>query len=284
MDQSKKILAVLAHPDDETFGMGGTLALYARQGVDVYLMCATRGEAGEVDSQYMLDYSSIAELREAELRCAAEELGMQNVFFMDYRDSGMPGTADNQHPNAFINAPLETVAGEVVRYIRELKPDLVLTFDPVGGYHHPDHIHIHNATVAAYEAAGDPEKYPEMGEPYQPKKLLFHLFPRNFVRWGIRLLKLTGQDPTRFGRNKDINLVELAGDKDYPSHYHINYKKVGHVKETASNCHASQLNFSDQSPLLMRIIRQLTSGRDRFMQAAPPVSDSYRANDLFVDI
>lgn len=284
MSETKKILVVLAHPDDESFGMGGTLALYAKQGAEVTLVCATRGEVGEVDPQFMEGFDSIAELREAELRCAAENLGMKTIHFLGYRDSGMPGMEANQHPNAFINAPVDKVAGQVVRFIREIKPDLVLTFDPVGGYHHPDHIHAHNAAVAAFHAAADPEQYPEMGEPFQPNKLLYHLFPRGFVRWGVRLLRLIGQDPTQFGRNKDINLLELAGDEDYPPHYRINYKKVDHLKEAASSCHASQINFSDQSPLFLRILRRVTSGKDQFMQAYPEVPDNYRARDLFADI
>ena len=284
MSKPKKILAVLAHPDDESFGMGGTLALYARQGAEVHLMCATKGEAGDVDSKYLLEYNSIAERREAELMCAAGILGMQKVHFMGYRDSGMTGSEDNQHPDAFINASVEKVAGEIVQYIREIKPDLVLTFDPVGGYHHPDHIHIHNATVEAFHAAADAGKYPEAGEPFQPKKLLFHLFPREFVRWGVRLLKLFGKDPTRFGRNKDIDLIELAGDQDYPHHYRIDYKKVNHLKEAASNCHASQINFSSQSPLLLRLVRYLSSGKDTFMQASPSVPENFRARDLFSDL
>src|SRR5512139_368973 len=149
------ILAVLAHPDDESFGMGGTLAHYARSGCDVYLVCATRGEAGEMDPEHLDGFESIAEKRESELRCAAENLGLKEVFFLPYRDSGMPGSPDNLHPRAQINAPLEEVAGRVVKFIRELKPDVVLTFDPIGGYRHPDHIHIHNATVLAFEKADD---------------------------------------------------------------------------------------------------------------------------------
>ena len=148
--QTKKILAVLAHPDDESFGMGGTLALYAQQGAEVHLICATRGEAGEVDEKFLEGYDSIAERRESELRCAASHLGLKNVHFLSYRDSGMTGSLDNQHPEALINAPLEKVTGEVVEYIRTLQPDLVLTFDPVGGYHHPDHIHIQKAAVEAF--------------------------------------------------------------------------------------------------------------------------------------
>src|SRR5512137_2092986 len=128
MTSSRKILAVLAHPDDESFGMGGTLAHYARQACDVFLVCATHGEAGEVKPEHMKDFSSIADLREEELHCAAEKLGLKGVFFLPYRDSGMPGSVDNQNPAAQINASVEEVAGQVVKYIRELKPDVVLTF------------------------------------------------------------------------------------------------------------------------------------------------------------
>ena len=106
----KTLLAVLAHPDDESFGVGGTLALYAARGVKVYLVCATRGEAGTVDSEHMAGFGSIAELRESELRCAARHLGLTEVFFLDYRDSGMPGSPDNLHPNAHVNRPVEEVA------------------------------------------------------------------------------------------------------------------------------------------------------------------------------
>src|SRR5512140_3835772 len=122
MRDKKVLLAVLAHPDDESFGMGGTLALYASQGADVYLVCATRGEVGTVDEEYLQGYASTAELREAELRCAASHLGLKQVFFLGYRDSGMPGSEDNRHPNAQVAHSVDEVAGKVVRYIRELKP------------------------------------------------------------------------------------------------------------------------------------------------------------------
>jgi len=91
---------VLAHPDDETFGMGGTLALYASQGVEVHLVCATRGEVGEMDPKLLEGFASIAERRESELCCAADMLGLKAVHFLDYRDSGMPGSPDNTHPMA----------------------------------------------------------------------------------------------------------------------------------------------------------------------------------------
>ena len=281
MSETKKILSVLAHPDDESFGMGGTLAYYAQEGVEVHLICATKGEAGDVQPELLHDFQSIADRRESELLCAANYLGLNHVYFLGYRDSGMNGSEDNRHPKALINAPMEEVTGRIVKYIREFKPDVVLTFDPVGGYHHPDHIFIQKATVAAYEAAADRNQFPQFGEPFQPKKLYYHIFPRGFVRMAVRLMKFFGKDPTKFGRNKDIDLEMLAGDQDYPAHVRIDYHKVNKLKEKASNCHESQLDFSNQSPLLLRVARYLVSNKDSFMQAHPPVPDNYRANDLF---
>ncbi len=92
------LLSVLAHPDDETFGMGGTLAMYAQRGVAVYLVCATRGEVGDVDAEHMNGYKTAGEAREAELRCAAGKLGLAGVYFLDYRDSGMPARPTTNIP------------------------------------------------------------------------------------------------------------------------------------------------------------------------------------------
>jgi LmbE family N-acetylglucosaminyl deacetylase len=219
------LLAVLAHPDDESFGMGGTLALYASRGVQVHLVCATRGEAGEVEPRLLQKFPSIASLRENELRCAAEKLGLAGVYFLGYRDSGMAGSTDNAHPEALANAPLEAVAGQVVQYIRRLRPQVVLTFDPIGGYRHPDHIAIHIATTLAFFAAADPQAYPGELLPYQPARLYYHTIPRRFLKWALRLLPLFGKDPRRFGKNGDIDLISLV-NVEFPVHAQINYRPV----------------------------------------------------------
>ncbi|MBT7782656.1 MAG: GlcNAc-PI de-N-acetylase, partial [Anaerolineae bacterium] len=190
------ILSVLAHPDDESFGMGGTLALYAERGADVHLICATRGEVGEMEEKYMQGFLSIADRRESELRCAAGILGLAGVYFLDYRDSGMPGSKDNKHPRALFAQPVSEVAEKVLFYIRDLKPDIVLTFDPIGGYRHPDHIAIHDATVLAFEHADDPSFAPGAGEPFKPRKLYYHTFSRAFLRISVRLMRLFGKDPS----------------------------------------------------------------------------------------
>jgi LmbE family N-acetylglucosaminyl deacetylase len=275
------ILAVLAHPDDEAFGLGGTLALYARRGVDAYLVCATRGEVGSVDEEHLRGFKDIASLRSHELECAAGHLGLKGVFFLDYRDSGMPGSEDNKHPNAQINHPVDEVAGRVVRYIRELKPDILLTFDPIGGYKHPDHIHIHRATKLAFEKADDASFHPEAGAPFQPRALYYQIFPRGLFKLAVKLMPLFGQDPTRFGRNKDINIKELA-EVDFPVHVRVDIREVSHIKQEAAACHASQGGGQQMRRGWMGWMMRRLGEREEYMRAYPKVEGKWkRVGDLF---
>jgi len=277
---NKTILAVLAHPDDESFGLGGTLALYAKRGCSVYLVCATRGEAGTVDEEHLRDFKDIASLRAAELDCAAAHLGLKEVFYLGYRDSGMPGSEDNKHPQAQIQHPVEEVAGRVVKYIRALKPDIVVTFDPIGGYKHPDHIHIHNATVLAFERAGDASFHPEAGQAFRPAALYYQVFPRWFLKAMTRLMPLLGRDPTRWGRNGDINLKELA-EVDFPVHVRLDIRSVAQAKADAGACHASQ-GGAGMRRGLMGFVTRVFGEHEDFMRAYPPAQGGFRRKtDLF---
>ena len=277
---TKTLLAVLAHPDDESFGLGGTLALYAKRGYDTYLVCATRGEVGSVDEEHLRGYKDIADMRTAELDCAAAHLGLRDVFYLGYRDSGMPGSDDNRHPNAQVNRPVEEVAGRVVKYIRGLKPDVVLTFDPIGGYKHPDHIQIHRATALAFDRADDASFHPEAGAPFQPRALYFQVFPRGFLKWATRLLPLFGKDPAKFGRNGDINLKELA-EVDFPVHARLDIRSVSEVKREAGACHASQGGVGMRRGL-MGFVTKVFGEHEDYMRAYPPVDTGFtRLRDLF---
>lgn len=278
----KTILAVLAHPDDESFGLGGTLALYARKGFDTYYVCATRGEAGTLDPKYLDGFKDTAELRTNELMRAAKILGLKGVFFLGYRDSGMPGTEENKHPEAQINHSLDEVAGKVVKYIRELKPEIVITFDPIGGYKHPDHIHIHNATVLAFEKADDATFHPEAGSPFKPRALYFQVFSRRLLRWSVRLMPLFGKDPTKFGVNQDVNLKELA-EVDFPVHARIDIAQVAEIKREAGYQHASQ-GGSQMRRGWMGLIVKMFGEHEEFMRAYPPVLAGQHkvSNDLFI--
>jgi LmbE family N-acetylglucosaminyl deacetylase len=278
---TKKILAVLAHPDDESFGLGGTLALYASKRYDTYLVCATRGEVGTVDEEHLNGFKDIAELRTVELERAAKILNLKDVFLLGYRDSGMPGTEENKHPDAQINHSIDEVAGKVVRYIRELKPDIVITFDPIGGYKHPDHIHIHKATVLAFEKADDASFHPETGLPFKPRALYYQVFPRRTLRLMVRLMPLFGKDPTKFGRNQDINLKELA-EVDFPVHVRVDITSVANIKQEAGRQHVSQGGMQMRRGW-MGFMTRLFGEREEFMRAYPPIANGRNkiANDLF---
>jgi mycothiol S-conjugate amidase len=280
---TKTILTVLAHPDDESFGLGGTLALYAQKGYATYLVCATRGEVGTVDEEHLNGFKDIAELRTAELDRAAKILGLKEVFLLDYRDSGMPGTEENKHPDAQINHSIDEVAAKVVKYIRQLKSDVVITFDPIGGYKHPDHIHIHKATVLAFEKANDLSFHPEMGEPFKPQALYYQVFSRRILRLMVRLMPLFGQDPTKFGRNQDVNLKELA-EVDFPVHVRVDITSVSNIKQEAGRQHASQGGTQMRRGWIGWMTR-LFREREEFMRAYPPVENGrYKiAKDLLLE-
>ena len=276
------LLAVLAHPDDETFGMGGTIAYYARRGVDTYLICATRGEAGDMDPALLQGYDSIAERREAELRCAAGKLGLRQVIFLDYRDSGMPGSPDNHHAGALVARPREQVAEEIARQIRQLKPLVVVTFDPIGGYHHPDHIAIHQATVHAFSLAGDPAAANLQDLPvFRPTKLYYQTIPRKFMRLMMRIMRLLGRDPHKFGKNKDIDLVAIA-EVDFPTDAVIDYRKVADIRDDAAACHASQ-SAGSLTGGIFGWLRRTIASKEIYMRAVPP-PDGKVEHDLFQDI
>ena len=277
---AKTLLAVLAHPDDESFGLGGTLALYASKGDDTYYVCATRGEAGTVDEEHLVGFKDTAEMRTAELMKAAQALGLKEIFFLGYRDSGMPGMEANQHPNAQINASIDEVAGRVVKYIRDLKPDVVLTFDPIGGYKHPDHIHIHKATVLAFENADNASFHPEAGDSFKPQALYYQVFPRGLLKFATSIMPLFGKDPRKFGRNGDINLKELA-DISFPVHVRLNVQSVAEAKRKASEAHASQGGMQMRRGM-MGFITRLFGEREDYMRAYPRVGEAFkRKTDLF---
>jgi LmbE family N-acetylglucosaminyl deacetylase len=278
----KTLLAVVAHPDDETFGMGGTLAFYANEGVEVNLICATKGEVGEVPTQMLEGYSSIGELREHELNCAANELGLAKVYFLGYRDSGMPGSPDNHHPQALAFASVNDVAKKIAFLIRKIKPQVVVTFDPIGGYNHPDHVAVHNACVLAFNMAGDNEIQLEKTPAFKPSKLYFHIFPRGLLKYLVKLMPLFGKDPSKFGKNGDIDLASIMS-QDFPINARINYRKVAEKREKASACHASQ-GGGRQSGYFLTLILRLTSTNETFMRSFPPPVKGHIEKDLFEGI
>lgn len=268
-----KMLICLAHPDDESFGMGGTIAKYANEGTEITLVCATKGEAGTVDSEFLTHYESIAALREHELACAARVLGIHEVIYMGYRDSGMAGSDDNQHIQSFVQADEGEVVTKLIRIMENSKPDIVITFDETGGYHHPDHIAIHQATIHAFN---------EIGAKFQPKALYVMARSRKRLRRMVRFMPLMGKNPKKVGRNKDIDLTRLVADGDTIPHVAIDYGEILAQKEEADRCHASQFDGGGAgSRFFMRLMRRIVKNQDVFTRYHPPATDVYRGNDLF---
>lgn len=283
------MLAVFAHPDDESFGPGATLAKYARAGVAVHYLCGTRGEVGTIDAEHMRGYSSAGDMRWAELTCAAQELQLAGIHHLGYRDSGMPGSEDNSHPQALTAQPVEEVAARITHYIRLLKPQVVITHDTIGGYRHPDHIMLNKATVIAFHAAGDPAQFPDPDglPPHQPQKLYYPTFARGFLKFAARLLPLLGRDPRKFGRNSDIDILSLV-EVDFPIHALIDVSgEPSEMRNRASACHQSQLASgpprNGPMGLLFRLMG-MRAPRDSYMRVFPAVNGPLTETDLFAGV
>ena len=270
----------MAHPSDEAFSMGGTLALYARRGVKVHVLCGTRGEVGEMDPALLKGFNSTGERREWELQCAAKTLALAGVYFLGYRDSGMPGSPEYNHSNAMAAQPVDEAAARVVHFIRMLKPQVVVTHDPIGGYKHPDHIALHLATKRAFELASDPNFLDDL-PPFKPQKLYYQTIPKDLLRWAVRLAPLLRMDPHHFGRNGDIDLATLVKEGDFPTHAHIDCRSVSEIRDEASACHTSQGGESIGRQGPMAFLRRFFGSTETFMRAYPLPEKGLREKDLF---
>lgn len=169
-----RVLSVLAHPDDESFLCAGTLAMFVDEGAAVCVVSATRGEVGEIAEGVEATLDTLGEVREQELRSAMSELGVDDVRFLGYRDSGMAGTADNTHPNALAQAPVEETGSRIATAMNEFEPTILITFGPEGVYLHPDHVAVHHAAMAAIVQASSDRRA------HRPSTLVFAAMPREF--------------------------------------------------------------------------------------------------------
>lgn len=280
----RRLLFVYAHPDDESFGNAGTILRYTNDGVAVHYACATRGEAGDVPPEMLAGYADVGALRTVEQICAAEVLGLTGVHFLGHRDSGMSGSPDNQHPAALIRQPLTHVAGQIVALIRAIQPQIVVTFGPYGGYGHPDHIFCHRATTAAFEAAGNPTLYPEQIdnglEPWQPQRLYYSTFGTRFLSSVVFVMRLLGKDPSRFGRNGDIDLVNAACEAT-PVTTTINTSAYFEPAIRARECHHSQGGGIGWLRRLPPFVQRRLNSVEHFTRVAPPWNGEAIERDLF---
>ena len=193
-------MCVHAHPDDESSKGPGTVARYHDLGVYTVLVCATGGEEGdilnpEMDTPYVRDH--LGEVRMQELEAATKIIGYDDVVLLGYRDSGMAGSQANSNPDCFAMAPEQEAVGKLVKEIRRVRPQVIITYDEdQSGYPHPDHLQVHRISILAYEACGDPEYYPELGDPFQPSKLYYSVWSKaRIVAMHEKFLELGLESP-----------------------------------------------------------------------------------------
>lgn len=284
MQQTRVLMGVFAHPDDESFGPGATLARYAAEGADVHVIIATDGIAGSVeDPSHLTEHESLAQVRSAELSRAAVALGVTTIWSLPYRDSGMAGSPDNDHPDALIRQPITHTVDEVLGYIERLRPQVIVTHDPYGGYGHPDHIRCCEATTTAFFTARARAAQGRDGGWRGPQKLYYTAYPRGLMRLFVRAMPLFGRDPTAFGRNRDINLLEIS-QFESPVHTSIYVGPYQEAKLRASQAHASQYGGGPGWAAMMpAALRRRVFDYDRFTRAYPPPNGALE-RDLFAGV
>jgi LmbE family N-acetylglucosaminyl deacetylase len=250
------ILAVFAHPDDEGFGCGGTLAMLVARRARVTLVCATNGDVGEISDPALATPANLAQVRQAELRRAMAVTGIEDLRFLGYRDSGMAGAADNQHPDSLHQAVPDRVVAQLAGIIREVRPEAVITHDPTGGYGHPDHKAVHQHVSRAFSLAGDPaySAPPDKGnQPWKSRLLYYVCFPRsNFRRMWQQMLDAGITPPFASLEADSIGSPEEAVTTTLDVDHYVD------VKIASLACHRTQIDpngpFSKLPPEFMREI------------------------------
>lgn len=281
----RRLLIAFAHPDDESFGLGAFIARLVQEGVDVYYVCATNGDVGTVSPELLTGYESVKALRLAELECASQVLGLKEVILLDYKDSGMMGAVENQDEaclwSRWSHQPDE-VTRRMVEVIRRIRPQVVITFNRYGGYGHPDHIAIQQATTQAFTLAGD-AGYVTPGEaPYAPQKLYYNTFPTFFLRTAVAMMRLRGKDPRKAGRNQDIDLLKIFENIE-PATARVDVSAYLDVWDQASACHHSQ--GGGRAGFTPRWLRKMFGFKQGFTRILPaPAQPGVDEHDLFAGV
>lgn len=263
-----RVLATYGHPDDEG-QVTGTLARFIAGGARVTLLCGTRGEVGEISDPALGTPDTLGYVRELELRAAMAQIHLWDVRFLPYRDSGMAGWEINNDPRCLHAQEPDTVVSKMVELMREVRPHIVFTWDPTGGYGHPDHIAMHKHTVAAFDAAGDALEYPGTGVPWKPLRLF----------WGARTMKRFAsmwyemeekgllKEPIDDERRKRFDEAMLLPDP--PTSLIHSCPDLAHMKRAAARMHRSQFGESSMMNVMDEEMAQRFYGEERFYQARP---------------
>ena len=280
MDDQLCILTVHAHPDDEASKGAGTIAKYHAAGVHTVLVTCTGGEEGDILNPIMDTpevRADIAGVRRRELDQAAEIIGYNEVVLLGYRDSGMPGSKANSDPRAFAAHPLAETVERLVAEIRRVRPQVVITYgDDHEHYPHPDHIRVHDISVAAFDASGDARAFPASGEPFQPLKLYYSVWSRaRILETHAKFLELGLESPF------DESWLERPGDDDKIT-TSIDLTGFEDVRRLALLAHATQVDPTSKywfglPPEILRTIHPY----DDYILARSLVDTDPPEDDLF---
>jgi len=253
-------LFIFAHPDDETFGVAGTMTLLRRRGVPVTLVCATRGEVGGISDPALATPETLGVVREAELRTAMDLAGVVDVRVLGYRDSGMEGTPENNDPRALAQAPEPGVTAEIAGLIREIRPSSVVPFGPEGIYGHPDHLFVHRTATAAVHLAGTPGSG---GEAWETPVLYHQTVSRE------RLVQRAASQSGPFADMTPERLASLGTPRAEITLV-LDVSTVVEVKEAAMRAHRTQIGpAGPMSELPRDEVLQMLS-REHFVRVLLP--------------
>lgn len=276
---TKRLLGVFAHPDDEGT-MSGALFQYSTLGVETGLVCATRGEEGEIANPALATPENLGQVREGEMRAAAEVLGVHNLWFLDYRDSGMAETPENANPRAFAQVRAADAVGKLVGIIREFRPQVLVTFDETGGYGHPDHIAIYRHTTSAFHAAADAVQYPELGPAHSVAKLYYTGFPRS----ALQAMGEWMQSQQYEGSFSELDPEKLGLPDELVSIW-FNVEQWQTTKDRSWAMHRTQMDPNNLMAKLPPEVLHKWRGRECYQLAASRVGpDIAGENDLFAHI
>lgn len=283
MSNRLSLLTVHAHPDDESSKGAGSVARYHAQGAHTVLVCCTGGEAGDILNPAM-DRPEIRErlheVRMEELARATSIIGYDEVVMLGYRDSGMPGTPENEDPASFAQAPLDEAVGRLVAVIRRTRPQVILTYsDDQQGYLHPDHLRVHDISVPAFEAAGDPDAYPDAGEPWEPAKLYYTIWSRQrIVAMHEKFLELGLESPF------DEKWFQRPSQEDRTT-TRIDISGFTEVRDKALLAHATQVDPTSKFWFgLPPEVAQTVYPYEEYVLARSRVPSSVPEDDLFAGV
>jgi len=276
---TKRLLGAFAHPDDEGI-VSGALLQYSTSGVETGLVCATRGEVGEIADPALATPENLGQVREGEMRAAAEVLGVHNLWFLDYRDSGMAGTPENADPRAFAQASAAEVVGKLVKIIREFRPQVIVTFDESGAYGHPDHIAIYRYTTSAFHAAADAVQYADLGPAHSVSKLYYSSFPRSALQAIGEWMSTQNYEGSFSGLDP-----EKLGMPDEQISVWLNVEPWREQKDRSRSMHRTQLDPNNLMAKIPEEIQRNWRNHECYQLAASRVGpDVPGENDLFARI